>query len=340
MLTKKMTKYAFMAIVATLCATAYASEGSQNTRLTLHQAARNIIWPAKLEREIGFLTDSLCDGRATGTRGCVEAGAWIARQFQEAGLMPFDASWFKSFRSANGTVGHNVIGLLPGSSKRHPEKYIIVAAHYDHIGNINGRMYPGADANASGVVAMTSLAKMMDMTKTIGRSYLHNVIFVGFDGKEMDMAGSGQLWNMIANGELTDPVSGKIITKEKIVTMINIDQIGSSLSPLNKDRKDYMIMLDGTKRDNFHKSTLRAANIRYDIGMDLGFTYYNSENFTRVFYRLSDQKVFADKGIPAIMLTSGITMNNNKTWDNVASLDMEVYIKRIYLIYHWILMMI
>jgi oligopeptide transport system ATP-binding protein len=54
----------------------------------------------------------------------------------------------------------------------------------------------------------------------------------------MNMEGSIRLWNAIASGELTDPVSGKVITKDKIVFMANIDQIGSSLAPLDKERED------------------------------------------------------------------------------------------------------
>ncbi len=333
MLTKKIKKYAILAIMATSCLFTHNAAEAQNSRLAMHQPARNLVWPEKLEREIGFLTDSICTGRATGTRGNVEAGAWVARQFREAGLMPADSSWAKSFRTENGTVGHNVIGFLPGSSKNHRDRYIIIGAHHDHLGTIGGRMFPGADANASGTVALTSLAEMLAMTKTIGRSYICNVIFVSFDGKEMGMAGSRALWEMISGGRLTDPVSGKPVTKDKISFMVNIDQIGSTLSPLNKGREDYVIMLDGTSRDTFHKSALRSCNQRYEIDMDLGFTYYGSRNFTQLFYGLSDQKVFADNGIPAIMFTSGITMNNNKTWDRVSSLNMEIYIKRIYLIY-------
>ncbi len=340
MLTKKIKKNFLAALWTVIFLSAFQGAAAQQAWLTQHRCARNLIYPAKLEREIGFLTDSICDGRGTGTRGNIEAGAWISRKFNKAGLMQFNSGWSQSFTTSNGTIGHNIIGLLPGSSKKHPDKYIIVGAHYDHLGNIDGRMFPGADSNASGTTALTSLAEMTAMTKTIGRSYIHNIIFVAFDGKEMDMGGSKAFMDVILSKKLIDPVTGKPVTKDKILVMINIDQIGSSMSPLNKDRKDYMIMLDGTKLMNFHKSTLKSANSRYDIDLDLGFTYYGSENFTRLFYGLSDQKVFADKGIPAVMLTSGITMNNNKTWDNVASLDMEVYIKRIYLIYHWLLMMI
>ncbi len=340
MQTKKIKKRTSATFIAALLMLAYISAGAQSSWLTQHAPARNLIYPSKLEREINFLTDTLCDGRGIGTKGNVEAGAWIARKFRMVGLMPFDSTWNQSFVAANGAIGHNIAGFLPGSSKRHPDKYIIIGAHYDHLGNINGRMFPGADANASGTVALTAIAEMASMTKTIGRSYIHNVIFVAFDGNQTDMAGSTSFMNLIKEGKLKDPVTGKTIEKDKILVMANIDQIGSSLSPLNKDRKDYMIMLDGTSKLNYHKSILNSSNTRYDINLDLGFTYYGSENFTKVFYRLSDQKVFADNRIPAIMFTSGITMNNNKTWDNTASLDMDVFIKRIYLIYHWLLMMI
>ena len=118
--------------------------------------------------------------------------------------------------------------------------------------------------------------------------------------------------------------------------MVNIDQIGSTMSPLNDGRKDFIIMLGGKSFRNSCDNLLSNVNSMYDINMDLGFTYYGSENFTKMFYRLSDQRVFVDNRIPAILFTSGITMNTNKTWDKVGTLDMDVLQKRIYLMYHWV----
>ncbi len=340
MQTKKITKYAFLTILMLSGLFVGYDLEAQTASLALHKPARNLVYPSKIERELSFLTDSICTGRATGTRGNIEAAAWIARKFNEAGLMQFDGSWGKSIITENWTVGHNVLGFLPGSSKTHPNRYVIVGAHFDHIGTIDGKMYPGADANASGVVALTSMAEMLATTRSIGKSYTCNVIFAGFDGKEMSMAGSQALWDMIAEGRLTDPVSGRTITKKDIVLMVNIDQIGSTLAPLNEGREDYLIMLDGITGRSSYKDVLRSCNSMYGIDLDLGFSYYGSENFTKLFYRLSDQKVFADNRIPAVMFTSGITMNNNKTWDNVASLDIDILHKRIYLIYHWLVMSI
>ena len=74
----------------------------------------------------------------------------------------------------------------------------------------------------------------------------------------------------------------------------------------------------------------------YAIDMDIDLTYYGSKNFTDVFYTLSDQKVFVQNKIPAVLFTSGITMNTYKTWDTAETLDMAILKKRIFLIYHWI----
>lgn len=309
---------------------------AQNPRLTMHKPARNLITPEKIEREVSFLADSICQGRATGTRGGAEAASWIARQFASAGLEMINGSWAQSLVSENGTTGHNIIGFLPGSSKSHPESYIIIGAHYDHLGTSGGRLYPGADSNASGVVALTSLAQMLTTTHSIGRSFSSNIIFVAFDANDMNLAGSQKLWNLIVAGTLKDPVSGKSITKNKIAFMANIDQVGCTLSPLNKDREDYLIMLGNPGGRRAYSDMLKVCNESYDIGLDLGFTYYGSDNFTKLFYRLSDQRVFADNRIPAFLFTSGITMNNNKPKDTASTINIEVLQKRIYLIYHWI----
>lgn len=336
MQTKYTKKSIFLVVLLVLTLWAGQSLKAQNPRLTMHKPARNLITPEKIGYEVSFLADSICQGRATGTAGGAEAAFWIARKFDRAGLEKIGAGWGQSLVTENGTIGHNIIGFLPGSTASHPGRYIIIGAHYDHLGTNGERMYPGADANASGVVAMTSLAEMLAMTRSIGRSYGCNIIFVAFDGKEMNMAGSQKLWNSIISGELTDPVSCTRITRDKIVMMVNIDQIGSSLAPLNEGRDDYMIMLGNPNLKRSYNDMLKICNESYELGLDLDFTYYGSANFTKLFYRLSDQKVFADNRIPAFMFTSGITMNNNKPRDTASTLNMEVLQKRIYLIYHWI----
>lgn len=309
---------------------------AQDHWLAQHSAAKNLIWEKKLESQVTFLADTICQGRGTGSRAAKEAAFWIEREFRRTGLLMMDSTYTKHFFAGHGHIGHNIMGMLPGSLKNPCDRYVIVGAHYDHLGMLDGRIYPGADANASGVTAMLSIAQMFSAMKTLGRSYRSNIIFVAFDAKELSMAGSRALWKKIEDGEVHDPVTGLPITPEKISLMVNIDQIGSTLSPLHSHRPDYLIMLGTHSLDRTDQELLEFSNRSYDINLDIALDYYGSRNFTEVFYTLSDQKVFVENRIPAVLFTSGITMNTNKTWDTVETLDMGVLKKRIYLIYHWL----
>lgn len=312
------------------------SSNAQNMWTKSHLPARNCVTEESIRHKVEFLTDSICAGRGTGTIGAVETAAWIAREFENAKLMKSKGSYFKRFKTDKGICGTNVIGFMPNSSKKAHNKYVIIGAHFDHLGTINGTMYPGADSNASGTAALVSIAEMFSQMKMSGKIWDSNIIFVAFDGNGHDLSGSRALWKMIERGELTDPVSGGRITKKMITLMVNIDQVGCSLSPLKSGRKDYLIMLGNHSISPNKQERLEMCNRLYLTNLQLSHTYYGSENFTKMFYRLSDQRVFIDNHIPAVMFTSGITMNNNKTRDNAASLNYPVLKKRIYLMYHWI----
>lgn len=318
-----------------LLLTAFTADGRGTWRRETAKALEGVS-EEKLLWEVSFLSDTLCKGRATGTKGNVDAAFWITRKFQKAGLKCLGGSYGSHFITPTGAHAHNVIGMIPGALSMPRDRYIIIGAHFDHLGELNGSVYPGADANASGTVAMTSLADIFGDMKKMGKVYDTNILFVAFDAKEMDMAGSEALWKLIDYGMLKDPITGKSISKDKIELMVNIDQIGSTLSPIRNDRKDYLIMLGNSSLPKNKRMNLEACNGLYGTELDLCLSYYGSETFTRVFYRLSDQRVFVDNSIPAVLFTSGITMNTNKTRDTAASLDMEVLKKRITLMYHWI----
>ena len=226
--------------------------------------------------------------------------------------------------------------MIPGALSIPRDKYIIVGAHYDHLGILDGKVYPGADANASGTVALTSIADIFASMKAMGRVYDCNIIFAAFDAKEMSMAGSASLWKLIDYKALKDPIGGTAITRDKIIAMVNIDQVGSTLSPVRKSREDYLLMLGHDSLPKDRRINIEACNMMHEINLDLCLSYYGSKTFTDIFYKLSDQKVFVENKIPAVFFTSGITMNTNKTRDTVENLNIEVLHKRIRLIYHWI----
>lgn len=297
--------------------------------------AEHLADEAGLRSRVAFFADSLCAGRASGTPGSLHAQSAIARQFAAYGLLPAGGSYFHGFRTLSGGPAHNVVGILPGSGDR----YVVVAAHYDHIGTLSGTLYPGADSNASGVASLLALAQMFQHLKELGKTYSHTIIFAALDGKEQSLSGSHHLWNEIAGGMLRDPRTGLPISQKAIDRMVNIDQVGGTEAPLHSSRPDYLMML--CEPENGRRDALLIANQSPEVNLDLGFDYYGSKDFTRVFFRsISDQKPFLDNGIPSVMFTSGITLRNNKVTDVADSLDYGILRRRVLAMFYYLVRVI
>lgn len=107
----------------------------------------------------------------------------------------------------------NCIGLIPGSDPKLKDEYIIIGAHYDHVGdNMNGTWNPGALDNASGVAAVMELARVIKENKTPPKK---SILFMAFNGEESGIQGS---WSYCEN---------PVYPLDKAV-MINLDMIGSA----------------------------------------------------------------------------------------------------------------
>ena len=272
----------------------------------------------QLRRDVEFLSSELCAGRGTGTLGASEAAQLVSRRFAQYELDACTPGYISSFYTG-GKIGRNVIGIQPGWG----DKYIIIAAHYDNLGILEGNMYPGADSNASGVAVLLAL-----VAELAGNNYPQSIIFVALDAHQT-MAGAEDLLNKIQGERLLNPRTGRPVYARNITSFINLDMLGSTSAPLHEGRPDYLIMLGGEK----HRSLLYRLNLD---SMDIGFDYYGSSSFTDMFlYRVGDQKVFHDAGIPVGLFTSGITMLTNKREDDVDTLDYDVLEKRFTLIYHF-----
>jgi len=301
------------------------------------EEAEKTVQTDRLRARIAFLSDTLCQGRATGSTGSSEAAMWIVRMFRQQGLRPLGGSYVRHFITPTGVTGRNIIGMLPSNSTIPSASYVIVMAHYDGLGVLGDRLYPGADSNASGVAAMIQMAEMFSVMRKFRQIYRKNILFVALDAKGLNMHGAQDLWNSIESGFLVNPSTGEPIRPDMISSVVNIEQIGSTLSPIRDTRPDYLIMLGRESMPSFTRDDLAACNLRYGTGLDLGFDYYGSKDFTRLFYRkVSEQRFFVEHGIPAVMFTSGITLNNNKTYDTVDTLDLDILRKRIILIFHYL----
>ena len=290
-----------------------------------------------MKRTVEYLSSKALQGRGKGTLGHSEAALFIAGKFRDASLMRICGGYGQSFTYGQDmSCGHNIIGMLPGRSGSAGGKYTIIGTHYDHLGTIDGIVYPGADANASGVEAMLELVRMFKARRDEGVNYGGNVIFVAFDANLEEYQGAAAFWNALSSGHFTDPVTGRSITPDKISLMVDLDQLGSSRAPVHKKRKDYMIVLGEDRLPKAKQGILGKCNTLYGCNLDLCYSYYNSEAFTKMFYRLGDRRHFIDNGIPTMMFSSGITDLNNKHRDNYRMLDYEVFRNRIILIFRYL----
>lgn len=286
---------------------------------------------SQLSDDIEFLSGERCTGRKTGTQGNFVAAAMISSRFSSLGMKPFGESFTLSFETSEGASGRNIAGIFPGSG----DGYVIVGASFDGIGTFDGTLYPGADCNASGVAALLALGEAIHYMISLGKTYSRSVILVAFDAKQLNLAGSGAFAAALSEGALVNPESGKTILPRDVSLMVNLDQLGSISVPFGS-REDYIIMLSaGT--DGSSRSGLYMANHEDGLGLELGFDYYGSKDFTRLFFsRISDQRAFLEKGIRSVMFTSGITLNNNKPTDDLSTIDIPTLRRRVILIYYWL----
>ena len=138
-----------------------------------------------LIRNLAFLTSPATAGRETGTQGNLLAQSYIVNQFDSLRLAKAGDSWLQPFklRSDTSKTGHNVIGIIKGS--RYPDSYLVITAHYDHLGTRNGNIYFGADDNASGTANLLALAQYFTQNPP-----QHSLILVAFDAEEKGLLGS------------------------------------------------------------------------------------------------------------------------------------------------------
>lgn len=139
-------------------------------------------------RDIQALAADPMAGRKTGTPGNQRAQDYIIERYQQIGLLSFNENnqykhRFEKQQWSSNIVGVNLVGWLKG--KQTPETFIVISAHYDHIGKRGTKVFNGADDNASGVAAMLFIAEKLAIKKP-----KHSVIFLATDAEELGLHGA------------------------------------------------------------------------------------------------------------------------------------------------------
>ena len=149
-----------------------------------------------LENWVYHLSSDSMKGRKNGSAEMKEAAKWIAGKFRDAGLKPFAGmdGYLQHYyikRGKDSIPESNVLGYIEGSDPKLKNEYIVITAHFDHIGILRpvdgDSIYNGADDNASGTCAVIGVAKTINMMKA---KPARTIVFAAFSGEEMGIRGS------------------------------------------------------------------------------------------------------------------------------------------------------
>jgi len=254
-----------------------ASAAAQDQPVTLPSATAATAAPSTLDQarmidDLKTLASPRFEGRRTGTEGNRLAGAFIQQRFAEIGLQPFGASFAQPFNIAAsarnaGSDAVNYVGFIRGTAQ--PERFIVVSAHYDHLGIKNGKLYAGADDNASGVAAMLAVAAHFKHHRPA-----HTIVFAAFDGEEIGLRGARAFL-----GALPFP-------KAQLALNINFDMVS------HNDRNELYAV--GTRYTPSLVPVVAQAAARHTVTVKLGHeTGAGEENWTGA----SDHGPFHEAGI-------------------------------------------
>ena len=211
---------------------------------------------------------------------------------------------FKGMFKERDFIAKNVIGLIRGSDPELKNSYLIVSAHYDHLGigiPVNGdSIYNGALDNAIGISVMIELAKAFSELKVKPK---RSILFIVTTGEEKGLLGSSYY------------IENPIVPLYKTIANINIDGIA-----MFKDFKSLVAVgIQYSTLDVYLKQTAD----RYDLLIeDIPPQFKSFDAFNK-----SDQLAFAIGGVPSILVLEGLS-NSTKSKDEVLKVFIDYYLER------------
>ncbi|MDR0971531.1 MAG: M20/M25/M40 family metallo-hydrolase [Bacteroidales bacterium] len=244
-----------------------------------------------IEKNVYFLASDLLEGRYPATKGDSLAAEFIAQEFKRLNIQPFFETYYQKvrfydLRNANSfqerKIGYsrNVVGIIQGEDEKLKNEYIVIGAHFDHLGyggkgsgsrsKDSTKIHYGADDNASGTALMLSLAEKFSKTKP-----KRSIIFIAFCCEEEGLVGSRFF---VDNLEKIKP--------EQINIMLNFDMVGKM--------KNKVLTLSGAKTARHLERMIKKTN-----------TYNLDIIFSKNVVSASDHASFYAKDIPVLYFTTG-----------------------------------
>ncbi len=218
--------------------------------------------------------------------------------------------WKKSFQTdflldktakAETIQTENVIAFIEGTDKK--EEVLVISAHYDHIGIINGEINNGADDDGSGTVTVMELAQAFQEAKKAGFAPRRSIAFMFFTGEEKGLLGSEYYSN------------NPIFEHKNVVANLNIDMVGR-IDNRYEDNPDYIYVIGSDMlSDDLHQLQEQVAKL-YAPQIKLDYTYNDKDDPNQFYYR-SDHYNFAKHDIPVIFYFNGTHEDYHQPTDEV-----------------------
>jgi Zn-dependent M28 family amino/carboxypeptidase len=273
--------------------------------LTLFVAAGPAAQPASIDaaqlmRDLQTLAADDMEGRLVGTPGSARAREYITRRFKEAGVEPLGRSFEHPFtfggRESTDRSGVNVLGLARG--RHDPSRYIVVTAHYDHLGVRNGQVFNGADDNASGVAVLLAVASQLSANRPE-----HSVLLAALDAEELGLHGARAL------------VAKPPVPREQLAMNVNMDMVARDAGNV--------LFASGTAHYPFLKPLLSDV-ARPPVVLRLGHDRPGAreDDWTRD----SDHFPFHEAGIPFVYFGVEDEAQHHKPTDDAETVTREFFV--------------
>jgi len=271
-----------------------------------------------------FAADSM-QGRMTATPGQKKAAEFLVDFYKNekiTGALPgggyfqnIPKDYFKSKYVK--TSSENVVAIIPGSVW--PQEYIVLSAHYDHVGAKGDTIYNGADDDGSGTVALLEIAQAFKKAQDQGMGPKRSIVFLHVTGEEIGLYGSRYY------------TENPIYPLEHTVCNLNTDMIGR-IDP-NKAGNDNYIYLIGSDKLSQELHDL-SENVNQEFSqLELDYTF-NDENDPNRFYYRSDHYNFAKNNVPIIFYFNGVHQDYHQPTDTPDKIEYPLMSKRAQLIFH------
>ncbi len=264
-------------------------------------AAEAEVSAAITERELKAHVYRLASPEFLGRKGPggQRAADHIAELFRKAGLAPaFGESYFQQIPwnvgDKGGFVGKNVAAMIPGSDPTLRDEWVLLSAHYDHLGVKNDKLYPGADDNAAAVAMLVEVAEAFVRAPTKPK---RTILFVSFDLEEQGLQGST---HFAAHPPL--PLS-------KLKTFVTADLLGRAMAGV---MDEYVFVLGSESSPALRKL---LADVPPEDGLKVGRLGADLVG-TR-----SDYGPFRDRKVPFLFLTTGTHADYHRPTDLPDKID-------------------